>query len=480
MEKEEIINKMRQLRDKRDLEILNKEINDTNIDVDLKEDLRDNKVIDVKYLGEMEYTSTIDNKEETYKKGVFLLIEQQKDKDGNLIQIERYYDENFEFLGGNNKSDGYNLMLSSKYNKNTDLLDKLNNLDKNGKLDLNELESERLEKIAKQLGIEKDDIDKLAEIDAEKIKEAEEELDDEELDNEDNSKQNDTKSKESEDEKLSKEEIEKISTKAEIETNEKITDKDTMASMLGVQDKGYVKIAIIYSDKLKDNSNTTRFSFVGIKKDGSAEKIDSLKQAYGKSPTKEINSLDREGNLKDNKETVKSIYNVQGKKESQFAVGIGPMGTIEASLVRTSKTDNTKSISIPIQTTSVKPTTRETRELMNEARNPRIDEEVKKIEDYKKTGFEKIELKDINDNPYDNAIQINDEIANEWADSIMKDSDVSDTFTKEEVIGMIKKSLENKSKEEKTVDESLEDIKKEIETEIEADAYNLNKERKNK
>ena len=128
MEKEEIINKMRQLRDKRDLEILNKEINDTNIDVDFKKDLLDNKVIDVKYLGEMEYTSTIDNKEETYKKGVFLLIEQQKDKDGNLIQIERYYDEDFEFLGGNNKSDGYNLMLSSKYNKNIDLLDKLNNL----------------------------------------------------------------------------------------------------------------------------------------------------------------------------------------------------------------------------------------------------------------------------------------------------------------------------------------------------------------
>ena len=456
MEKEEIINKMRQLRDKRDLEILNKEINDTNIDVDLKEDLRDNKVIDVKYLGEMEYTSTIDNKEETYKKGVFLLIEQQKDKDGNLIQIERYYDENFEFLGGNNKSDGYNLMLSSKYNKNTDLLDKLNNLDKNGELDLNELEDERLEKIAKQLGIEKEDVDKLAEIDEEKIKEAEEKLEEEELD---------------------KEEIEKISTKAEIETNEKITDKDTMASMLGVQDKGYVKIAIIYSDKLKDNSNTTRFSFVGIKKDGSAEKIDSLKQAYGKSPTKEINSLDREGNLKDDKETVKSIYNVQWKRESQFAVGIGPMGTIEASLVRTSKTDNTKSISIPIQTTSVKPTTRETRELMNEARNPRIDEEAKKIEDYKKTGFEKIELNDINDNPYDNAIQINDEIAKEWADLIMEDSDVSDTFTKEEVIDMIKKSWENGEEEnEKTVDERLENIKKEIE----ADAYNLNRERKNK
>ena len=456
MEKEEIINKMRQLRDKRDLEILNKEINDTNIDVDLKEDLRDNKVIDVKYLGEMEYTSTIDNKEETYKKGVFLLIEQQKDKDGNLIQIERYYDENFEFLGGNNKSDGYNLMLSSKYDKNIDLLDKLNNLDKNGELDLNELEDERLEKIAKQLGIEKEDVDKLAEIDEEKIKEAEEKLEEEELD---------------------KEEIEKISTKAEIETNEKITDKDTMASMLGVQDKGYVKIAIIYSDKLKDNSNTTRFSFVGIKKDGSAEKIDSLKQAYGKSPTKEINSLDREGNLKDDKETVKSIYNVQWKRESQFAVGIGPMGTIEASLVRTSKTDNTKSISIPIQTTSVKPTTRETRELMNEARNPRIDEEAKKIEDYKKTGFEKIELNDINDNPYDNAIQINDEIAKEWADLIMEDSDVSDTFTKEEVIDMIKKSWENGEEEnEKTVDERLENIKKEIE----ADAYNLNRERKNK
>ena len=59
----------------------------------------------------------------------------------------------------------------------------------------------------------------------------------------------------------------------------------------------------------------------------------------------------------------------------------------------------------------------------------------------------------------------------------MEDSDVSDTFTKEEVIDMIKKSWENGEEEnEKTVDERLENIKKEIE----ADAYNLNRERKNK
>ncbi len=51
-----------------------------------------------------------------------------------------------------------------------------------------------------------------------------------------------------------------------------MTDKDTMASLLNVQGKGYRKIAIVYSDKFKEAGNTTKFSFVGIKQDGSAEK----------------------------------------------------------------------------------------------------------------------------------------------------------------------------------------------------------------
>ena len=45
-----------------------------------------------------------------------------------------------------------------------------------------------------------------------------------------------------------------------------------MASLLNVQDKGYKKIAIINSDSFKDSGNSTRFSIVGVKEDGTAER----------------------------------------------------------------------------------------------------------------------------------------------------------------------------------------------------------------
>lgn len=135
-----------------------------------------------------------------------------------------------------------------------------------------------------------------------------------------------------------------------------------MASLLNVQDKGYRKIAIINSDSFKDAGNSTRFSIVGVKEDGTAEKIDTLEQAYGAAPTKSINSLNRDGTDIE-QEQVNSIFKIKGEKEKQIAVKIGEMGTIETSLVRTPAQDNQQAISIPIETHSIKPTTREVREL---------------------------------------------------------------------------------------------------------------------
>jgi len=62
------------------------------------------------------------------------------------------------------------------------------------------------------------------------------------------------------------------------------------------------------------------------------------------------------------------------------------MGTIEPSLVRTPAQDNEEAISIPIETSNIRPTTRETRKFMNRNRNTRVKEEIKEIEKHKKSG----------------------------------------------------------------------------------------------
>ena len=295
LDKEKIVDKMRELRDKRDLELLNQDMEDINLNSDYQKEVSKNKVLNVKYLGTIE----IDGEQ----KGIYLLIEQKEEKDGRLAEIEKYYTEDGEFLGGDSNSDQFDFItLSPQYADKDGLVRQLEELDKERILDLNDIENERLEQLARELGIDVEDIQKLAEIDTDK------ELDKwhEELTNEEIEELQEEGIEPGDEEyrrylldhglSLPKEEVEKgISTKTEIKTGQKVTDKDTMASLLNMEEKGYVKIAVIYSEKLQDNGNTTRFSFVGIKVDGSAEKIDTLEQAYGNNPTKNVQTMNRDG-----------------------------------------------------------------------------------------------------------------------------------------------------------------------------------------
>ena len=81
MEKEKILDKMRELRDVRDLQILSKELENINLDVDYKKDLAENKVLDVKYLGQIEQNVEVDGKEEK----VEILFQRQTNCHGCLV-----------------------------------------------------------------------------------------------------------------------------------------------------------------------------------------------------------------------------------------------------------------------------------------------------------------------------------------------------------------------------------------------------------
>ena len=445
LDKEKIIEKMRSLRDKRDLEILNQDLEEVNLDSDYQKELPENKVLNIKYLGKIE----INNE----PKDIYLVLEQKQKDDGSKIEIERYCTEDGEVLGGNNNSDQFNFITpNEKYKDVEGLVESLQSLDKQGILDLNEIEQERLEQVAKELGITVEKIKKISEIDSEKTVE-------------DNEKENLEKDKNPDKEKktLSKKQVESISTKQEIKTEQKVTDKDTMASLLNVQGKGYRKIAIVYSDKFKEAGNTTKFSFVGIKQDGSAEKIDTIEQAYGTNPTKNVHSVNRDGS-KIEEEKVNSIFKIKGKTETQIAVDIGNMGTIEPSLVRTPAQDNEEAISIPIETSNIRPTTRETRELMNRNRNTRVKEEIQRTEDHEKLGCE-----DIDDNPNNNTHEhqeFSEEYLDKCSSEILSESEtIANTYNRSDVKAYVKRYLENGNE---TID--TEDLINNVSEEMEQEA----------
>lgn len=450
LDKEKIIEKMRSLRDKRDLEILNQDLEEVNLDSDYQKELPENKVLNIKYLGKIE----INNE----PKDIYLVLEQKQKDDGSKIEIERYCTEDGEVLGGNNNSDQFNFITpNEKYKDVEGLVESLQSLDKQGILDLNEIEQERLEQVAKELGITVEEIKKISEIDSEKTVE-------------DNEKENLEKDKDPDKEKktLSKKQAESISTKQEIKTEQKVTDKDTMASLLNVQGKGYRKIAIVYSDKFKEAGNTTKFSFVGIKQDGSAEKIDTIEQAYGTNPTKNVHSVNRDGS-KIEEEKVNSIFKIKGKTETQIAVDIGNMGTIEPSLIRTPAQDNEEAISIPIETSNIRPTTRETRELMNRNRNTRVKEEIQRTEAHEKLGCEDFSIKDIDDNLNNNTHEhqeFSEEYLDKCASEILSESEtIANTYNSRDVKAYLKRYLEN---DNETID--TEDLINNVSEEMEQEA----------
>ena len=397
-----------------------------------------------------------------------LLLEQHEGENGNKIEIERYYTEDGEFLGGNNKVDQYNFIILDENHQNEQkLLENLNKLDKEGIESLNKIEEERLEEIAKSLGFSKEDIEKLSEINLD-----EENQNEEEKDNGKREKKIDEKSVEGK-EVLSKEKVDKISTKTEIKTNQKVTDKETISQMLGVQDKGYKSIGIVYSDKIKDNKNNTRFSIVGIKEDGSAERIDTLEQEYGINPNKSINAINKDGSNIE-QEQANSIYKVKGKKETQLAVDIGAMGTIEASLVRTPQQDNEEAISIPVETSNIKPTTREVREFMNETKNPRIKEEIEKAKEHQELGCEP-SIKDIDDNEYNDThthFEIDEEYLNKCATKILENDEIANVYNRTDVIKCLKEKINND--ERINLEKLIEQVEEEMEEKVkdEHEPYN--------
>lgn len=450
-DQEKILDKMRALRDQRDIKILEKQLNRNTRN---QKNVSEEKVLNVKYLGKVDTFGD-----------VYLVIEQRQDRNGNLYQVEKYETEDGKLIGGNNKSDAYDfILLSEQYKDREDLLEQLQQLNKEGILDLNEMEQDRLEAVAKELGIKVEEIERIVEIDPEKEIEAKEEREEEE-------KETDSEKEEKAQEKdvLPSEELESVTSKTEIDVNQKVTDSETMASLLKVQGKGYRKIQVVESNELKEG-NSTRFSFVGIKqverngrKVEVAEKIDTLEQRYGQSPSKGIDSLSADGEKLKPKEKRDSIYQVKGDNENQVGINIGSAGNLEVSYIRTPRQDNGEAISIPIETRSVRPTTREVREFMNKNRNTDIEEETDRIGRHRKAGCEDISMTEINDNPYDDKhrhdeenddynhedhqayIEISDEYLDQLVDMVFERyEELGETYNRKDIKDKLKEAIEEK------------------------------------
>ena len=101
--------------------------------------------------------------------------------------------------------------------------------------------------------------------------------------------------------------LENITSRQEIDPDEKVDDRHTLAEILGIE--AGCKLLAVDSDKIMDNKNTTRFSLIIQGSDGSLRPADMLEQVGGKDSDKTVYETNRDGS-EVQKLSVKSSYKI--------------------------------------------------------------------------------------------------------------------------------------------------------------------------
>lgn len=232
---------------------------------------------------------------------------------------------------------------------------------------LNELEKERFDKLAEIVGGEVTSYSEINPNQELKLEEKENEKIDLEEQN------------------VTEEQLEHMTTLQSMNPNDKITDTENMRDMIPeISEKGFIKIGVVYSDKVEGGEG--RFTFVGVKADGTVEKLESLEmiqEGVNKHTATSINSRDGSVIEQENVSTmvrIKGGRDIGAGKEDGFSVKVGPHGVIEVDYVRAelSQGRNARYVSAPVETETQRPSTKDVRRFMDHSKNLDMDGEAER------------------------------------------------------------------------------------------------------
>ena len=259
---------------------------------------------------------------------IYKMFEQyQKEVDGKLqnVEVEKYVTENLEYIAGDNKQDGYpQIFLSEKYANQKDLLEQIQNMDEKGILDLNDWENARVATIAKELGVNPENIQSMDEIDLEQlINEKYSEIADskenaEEVLEKGASKGQDKGKKEQKDERttLSEKQMNGLNVKEETSLSQEIKGV-TLGEKLGLQKNGISDAKKLARISI---SGSRKDAFVVIHSDGSAtvlgEDILEPDNRIGTSQTSKGMTINNDGKV--NQEGVTSSYRIVNGNGNEY------------------------------------------------------------------------------------------------------------------------------------------------------------------
>ena len=183
--------------------------------------------------------------------------------------------------------------------------------------------------------------------------------------------------------------LENISSRQEINMDEKVDEKHTLAEILGVE--AGCKLLAVDSDKIIDNQNTTRFSLIIQAPDGSLRPADMLEQVGGKDSDKTIYETNRDGS-KVEKLSVKSSYKINSPlvKNGIITVRYGDMDRVKVGYGLTDPTSHRDAITQELRGREVLyRTSREVREEFGPYNGTRdVTEKIDEAEEHPENEYE--------------------------------------------------------------------------------------------
>lgn len=311
--------------------------------------INEQKGNEVKYIGTIVYPETSSTGKISTIHDVFVM--NYTDSNGNIS--EKYYNEDGICLAVR-WLNGEILPTSDFEEQDLSFLAQLEMLSNNEQLSLNDLDRD-IEKVAKELGISREDIKSMTTMDLEQ-KVGEKEKQDEKISLEKDDNQSSVEKSEK-----NKDTLEKMNSKQEVDTDKLIDDRHSLADVLGLPSG--CKLIAVYSDAIINNENTTRFSFVIQNPDGSLSPADILEQTGGKDSDKTIYETNRDGSDV-SKVNVKSSFKIDSPivRNGILNIRYGSMGYIEANYGEMDPTDHNYAFTQKLETDHDYYTTKEVRD----------------------------------------------------------------------------------------------------------------------
>lgn len=399
---------------------------------------------DLKFIGTMVYNEETSIGKVATVHDIFMMT--FRDKNGNVS--ETYFDENGKCMGGRGR-DGKIYPAEEFATQELSFLGQLEILSRSETVSLEDY-NKKLEKVAEELGIEKEDIDSMSEIELDqKLKKKESDKDKITLEKND---------EQTADEQAAhnKNALENIESKQEISMDKLIDDRHTLADVLGVQSGS--KLIAVYSDKIVNNKNTTRFSFVIQNSDGTLSPADMLEQTGGRDSDKTVYETNRDGS-EVSKVNVKSSFKINSPlvKNGILNIRYGSMGYIEADYGEMDPTDHKYAFTQKLETERDYYTTKQVRDEFSNREDGvhNIEEDLDEIKMHEQVGCDKLTLEEADGDLttghfHDSAIE----------DIKAYDPNIEEVFTDKEIEERLYRMMDNHPEEsfDKVLNDTARDL----------------------